>query len=130
MASTEDDPLNVRVETLLKGRFDRPAFRETVTGLVLSDIAAMPLEEFLAGLRIEDRHIGKVFWKSVLGPVRDAYIAYDRTAPMRETVDAARQNLQKLVGAHQKAAALAAAAAIVSGGAGPAHMNPTRPSSP
>lgn len=129
MASTEDDPLNVRIETLLKGRFDRPAFRETVTGLVLSDIAAMPLEEFLAGLRVEDRHIGKVFWKSVLGPVRDAYIAYDRTAPMRETVDAARQNLQKLVGAHQKAAALAAAAAIVSG-TGSTHMNPTRPSSP
>lgn len=97
-----DDLYNPRLESLLKGRFDRPTLRETLTGLLLSDIAAMSRDEFLEDLRTEDRHIAKVFWRTVLSPLRDAYIGYERTAPMRETVDAARKTLRDLVVAHQK----------------------------
>jgi hypothetical protein len=97
-----DDLYNPRLESLLKGRFDRPVLRETLTGLLLSDIATMSREEFLEDLRTEDRHIAKALWRTVLTPLRDAYIGYERTAPMRETVDAARKTLRDLIVSHQK----------------------------
>jgi hypothetical protein len=96
------DLYNPRLELLLKGRFDRPILRETLTGLLLSDIATMTREEFLEDLRTEDRHIAKALWRTVLTPLRDAYIGYERTAPMRETVDAARKTLCDLILIHQK----------------------------
>ena len=96
------DLYNPRLEIFLKGRFDRPVLRETLTGLLLSDIAIMSREEFLEDLRTEDRHIAKALWRTVLLPLRDAYIGYERTAPMRETVDAARKTLYDLIGVHQK----------------------------
>ncbi len=97
-----DDLYNPRLESLLKGRFDRPILRETLTGLLLSDIVTMSRDEFLEDLRTEDKHIAKALWRTVLTPLRDAYIGYERTAPMRETVDAARKTLRDLVVANQK----------------------------
>lgn len=129
-----DDHLNPRLETLLKGRFDRASLRETLTGLLLSDITAMSREDFLEDLRTEDRHIAKVFWRTVLTPLRDAYIGYERTAPMRETVDAARKTLRDLVAAHQKPAIIELVntanmlAPPSSGGAG-TQLNPRNPGS-
>lgn len=120
-----DDIYNPRVETLLKGRFDRPALRETLTGLLLSDIAAMSYEEFIGDLRTEDKHIAKIFWRTVLSPLRDAYIGYQRTASMRETVDAARKTLRDLITTHQK---LAETNVLPAGGAG-AQLNPRNPGS-
>jgi hypothetical protein len=100
----DDCSLDPRLETLLKGRFDRASLRETLTGLLLSDVATMSREEFLEDLRTEDRHIAKVFWRTVLTPLRDAYIGYERTGPMRETVEAARKTLRDLVVTNQKPA--------------------------
>jgi hypothetical protein len=100
----DDSSLDPRLETLLKGRFDRASLRETLTGMLLSDIAAMSRDEFLEDLRAEDRHIAKVFWRTILTPLRDAYVGYERTAPMRETVDSAKKTLLDLVATHQKPA--------------------------
>jgi hypothetical protein len=123
-----DDLCNPRLETLLKGRFDRASLRETFTGMLLSDIAAMSREEFLEDLRTEDRHIAKVFWRTVLTPLRDAYIGYERTAPMRETVEAARKTLRDLVIVHQKPSIIEMinTANTISGGP---QLNPRNPGS-
>ena len=123
-----DDLYNPRLEILLKGRFDRSAIRDTLTGLLLSDIATMTREEFLEDLRTEDRHIAKALWRTVLTPLRDAYIGYERTTPMRETVDAARKTLRDLVLAHQKPSIIEmvnAANNVLSG----SQLNPRNPGS-
>jgi hypothetical protein len=119
------DIYNPHLEMLLKGRFDRPALRETLTGLLLSDISIMSREEFLEDLRTEDRHIAKALWRTVLIPLRDAYIGYERTASMRETVDAARKTLCDLILVHQKPTIIEMVNAL---GAG-AQMNPRNPGS-
>lgn len=101
MAATSENP-DVSLETLLAGRFDRPSLRATLTGVRISDIAGMTVEQFVGALRQKDQLIGRAFWTVVLEPVRRAWREWEELGGQRTVVDLARSKLNGAVEAARR----------------------------
>lgn len=97
--------LDVPISQFLCGRYNRISLRETLDGLVISDTVTMTLEEFLSGLRQQDQHIGRCFWRNVLVSLRDAYSAYSAIGRERAIVTAATERLRNLIESYKRASA-------------------------
>lgn len=78
---------------LLSGRYNRPSLRHTLAGLTVADLIHFSEESFLIGLRVKDTLIGRVLWRNVLYPVRDALMNYETSRETRRMADEARQKL-------------------------------------
>jgi hypothetical protein len=97
--------LDVPLTQFLCGRYNRISLRETLDGLLISDTLAMSPVEFQEGLRQQDQHLGRCFWRNVIAPLREAYNAYNALARERALVTAATERLRGLIEAHKRNAA-------------------------
>jgi hypothetical protein len=96
-----DSALDVPLSQFLNGRYNRISLRETLEGLMISDTLAMTPREFQEGLRQQDLHIGRCFWRNVIAPLREAYNAYNALSRERALVAAATDRLRNLIEAHK-----------------------------
>ncbi len=103
--------LDVSLTQFLIGRYNRVSLRETLDGLVISDTLSMTPAEFQEGLRQQDQHLGRCFWRNVIAPVREAYNAYAALSRERALVMAATDRLRGLIESHKRNAANPPAAA-------------------
>ena len=97
--------LDVPLTQFLCGRYNRISLRETLDGLVISDTLSMTPAEFQEGLRQQDQHLGRCFWRNVIAPLREAYNAYNALARERALVTAATERLRNLIESHKRNAA-------------------------
>lgn len=111
--------LDVPLTQFLCGRYNRISLRETLEGLVISDTLSMTPAEFQEGLRQQDQHLGRCFWRNVIAPLREAYNAYNALARERALVTAATDRLRGLIEAHKRNAANPPAAISTAGSLNP-----------
>jgi hypothetical protein len=87
---------------LLSGRYNRPSLRHTLAGLTVADLNHFTEDSFLTGLRVKDTLMGRVLWRNVLIPVRDALMNYEISRETRRLADEARKNLEcAIANAHE-----------------------------
>jgi hypothetical protein len=103
--------LDVPLSQFICGRYNRISLRETLDGLLISDTLCMTPSEFQEGLRQQDQHIGRCFWRNVIAPLREAYNAYNALARERALVATATERLRNLIDSHKRIAATLAATA-------------------
>lgn len=103
--------LDVPLTNFLTGRYNRISLRETLEGLVISDTLSMSPAEFQEGLRQQDQHLGRCFWRNVIAPLREAYSVYASLHRERALVTAATDRLRGLIEAHKRSAPMPVATA-------------------
>jgi hypothetical protein len=86
----------------LCGRYNRSSLRETLEGLLISDTLSMSAQEFQEGLRQQDHHLGRCFWRNVITPLREAYNTYNALSRERALVGAATDRLRSLIETHKR----------------------------
>jgi hypothetical protein len=111
--------LDVPLSQFLCGRYNRISLRETLDGLLISDTLSMTPQEFQEGLRQQDQHLGRCFWRNVIAPLREAYNAYNALARERALVACATERLRSLIESHKRNAANPVAAATTTGSLNP-----------
>lgn len=114
--------LDVPISQFLCGRYNRVSLRETLDGLLISDTISMTIDEFVAGLRQQDQHIGRCFWRNVLVSLRDAYSAYIAIGRERALVAVATDRLRSLIESYKRAPA---SSDVTAATAAAASLNPT-----
>lgn len=112
--------LDVPLTQLLTGRYNRASLRETLEGILISDTLSMTPAEFQEGLRQQDHHLGRCFWRNIVAPMREAYNAYAALHRERALVTAATDRLRGLIDAHKRSAAIPNVAAATTA----ASLNP------
>jgi hypothetical protein len=112
--------LDVPISQFLCGRYNRVSLRETLDGLLISDTLTMTIDDFVSGLRQQDQHIGRCFWRDVLVSLREAYSAYTALGRERALVGAATERLRSLIETYKRAPAIPAVTAATA-----ASLNPT-----
>jgi hypothetical protein len=103
--------LDVPLTQFLTGRYNRISLRETLEGLVISDTLSMSPAEFQEGLRQQDQHLGRCFWRNVIIPIREAYSVYVSLHRERALVASATERLRGLIEAHKRSVPTAVATA-------------------
>jgi hypothetical protein len=93
-----DAPLTI----FLVGRFARESLRQTLEGLVLSDLCDMTVDDFLGGIEKKDHHLARIFWTKVLTPVWESWMVWNGLSEERNRVDRARRALQDALAAAQQ----------------------------
>ena len=111
--------LDVSLSQFLCGRYNRISLRDTLDGLLISDTLSMSASEFQEGLRQQDQHIGRCFWRNVIAPLREAYNAYNALARERAIVSSATERLRSLIESHKRNTAMLAAAVATAGSQNP-----------
>jgi hypothetical protein len=94
--------LDLPLIQFLCGRYNRSSLRETLEGLLISDTLSMTAKEFQEGLRQQDHHLGRCFWRNVISPLREAYNAYNALSRERALVGAATDRLRSLIDTHKR----------------------------
>lgn len=97
--------LDLPLTHFLCGRYNRISLRETLDGLLLSDTLSMTPNEFQEGLRQQDQHLGRCFWRNVIVPLREAYNAYSALSRERALVTAATDRLRNLIETYKRSSA-------------------------
>jgi hypothetical protein len=82
---------------LLTGRYNRASLRHTLAGLTVADLVHFTEESFMMGLRVKDTLFGRVLWRNVLYPVRDAFVTYETSRETRRFAAEAEQKLAAVI---------------------------------
>jgi hypothetical protein len=95
IAEFRDIP-NTSLSSLLRGRFER--LTDALEGLVVSDLAMMTEESFVAAMKPKHQLLARALWKSTLVEVRTAYMEFDALRDSRGVIEIAVKKLQRLLG--------------------------------